>query len=77
MALGGVVAELIAHLPLSHPVSGSNLGQGASRSGYLRGGRSHCGTVPVFYCIRLLNIIVLVFLLLLHGFQLMYLKSLK
>ena len=30
LAAGGVVAELVAHLPLSHPVSGSNLGQGAS-----------------------------------------------
>ena len=39
------MAELVALLLLSHPVSDSNLSQGASRNGYLRGGRSYRGTV--------------------------------
>ena len=33
--LGGVVGELVALLPLTHLVPGSNLGQGASRNGIL------------------------------------------
>ena len=38
--LGGVVGKLVALVPLTHPVPGSKLGQGASRSGFLRGSRN-------------------------------------
>ena len=42
---GGVVVELVELLPFTHPISGSNIGHGASCSGFLKGGRTHCGSV--------------------------------